>query len=769
MLQVSFFIHYCVLSFPSLLHFNSYLEFIYHYSHPTADSLNVPPTKKKSRPLDDGAEIPSVNLQLATLQDVLLLEVGSPADSSIPPNQDSSNPPDPITHDVNKTDNVLELNNVLDRFEPASCRVLTSKEIRDLNSRVILYTDSEEHVFHHGSMDFYLMEGTRHYLHCFENKTPLSNPATNPRVQINYPQEVDYFSDLLSICRASSTAGLLSSECRPLLGRGVATCPSGQLFRRHFSGLHVCIATLIQFVLQHADINEKRDGNKRRRIGFGCAGQASVQLEDGSWAPIDTYGFGVFDRIQDAAKRKSIMQMLADILDGMQDCEDEIEVGILRNGLSYNCEPRVEKYAKKLRQRIGAKRFRREDVSLQVKWISTGERVGSHRDELNCSWGRYSKTAALCFTLRDKRGDDWSLKVITNSRRKIGDFFNRKFKLDEIFTRIRSQLALLDYAFEKFQARYNGNHRYPMKLSHKTFKTLVLDDDCPWECCDIGNDISIKRIVFPAGPVRDLFLSAAAHPIFEIYQRTKDCRKALRLAVIAAYQTGFHRFFYISSNSMDEMIVGDPALVYYKKAMSLFGKISGDPQVGRISPSGVQFEKVFLDNSDPIEMNSVLGKMVEDILQLLLWINSKVGTDEFNHVNVERQFKLMLEDWKGLQTDIAEFRLMLVVQICCLAGVVVKPHKDLHNLVYPVSSLGAAKQLEHVPRGERGIVLDTVIRQFGMEEFGHNAGEGMLCETSETRVGKIFDVVFRGQHQFTFGVNGDQLVKEYGKREWVNI
>ena len=47
--------------------------------------------------------------------------------------------------------------------------------------------------------------------------------------------------------------------------------------------------------------------------------------------------------------------------------------------------------------------------------------------------------------------------------------------------------------------------------------------------------------------------------------------------------------------------------------------------------------------------------------------------------------------------DFGEFRLMLVVQMCTLIKVGIKNgHIDLHNLVYPVAKLGAAKQLAHI-------------------------------------------------------------------------
>jgi hypothetical protein len=58
-------------------------------------------------------------------------------------------------------------------------------------------------------------------------------------------------------------------------------------------------------------------------------------------------------------------------------------------------------------------------------------------------------------------------------------------------------------------------------------------------------------------------------------------------------------------------------------------------------------------------------------------------------------------------------------------------HKDLHNLVYPVSSLGAAKQLKHILPENRPYVLNLILKEMGLEEYGTNAVEGSLCKTSE--------------------------------------
>jgi hypothetical protein len=52
---------------------------------------------------------------------------------------------------------------------------------------------------------------------------------------------------------------------------------------------------------------------------------------------------------------------------------------------------------------------------------------------------------------------------------------------------------------------------------------------------------------------------------------------------------------------------------------------------------GVNFKKVYLD-SDGENMNSVMDKMIDDIMKLLEWINLTVGTDNFNHSTTEERF-----------------------------------------------------------------------------------------------------------------------------------
>ena len=60
---------------------------------------------------------------------------------------------------------------------------------------------------------------------------------------------------------------------------------------------------------------------------------------------------------------------------------------------------------------------------------------------------------------------------------------------------------------------------------------------------------------------------------------------------------------------------------------------------------------------------------------------------------------------------------MMLVQMCVLIRVGIKKgHVDLHNLVYPVSGLGAARQLEHIkdPEDRRYVARGTYCEANGL-------------------------------------------------------
>jgi hypothetical protein len=166
----------------------------------------------------------------------------------------------------------------------------------------------------------------------------------------------------------------------------------------------------------------------------------------------------------------------------------------------------------------------------------------------------------------------------------------------------------------------------------------------------------------------------------------------------------------------------------YQIALEKFDDVPfGDNQNGRISLSGVDHPAVFLDADR--KPNGVMKVMVAGVMKVLRWIDAnKDNDDQFHHAGIQKVVQEQIGDWKdkvakqkengldetkyleGLnRLDFAKFWMMVVLQICCLTKVVVKGHANLNNLVYPISNLGAAKQMSHLDSSERPEMLRTII------------------------------------------------------------
>jgi hypothetical protein len=131
------------------------------------------------------------------------------------------------------------------------CHIPSAEVIRQLNSWVIVLTKDMEHILHCAPLGFYILHCAplEFYLvdnlcnlkhHSFENMTPLSNPQTGSHLWVNYPQNMDYFSEAVSVVRHG-----------------------GNLFGKHFRPrqLQVDPVKLLSFELNYNDINTKKDGS----------------------------------------------------------------------------------------------------------------------------------------------------------------------------------------------------------------------------------------------------------------------------------------------------------------------------------------------------------------------------------------------------------------------------------------------------------------------------------------------------------------------------
>jgi len=556
----------------------------------------------------------------------------------------------------------------------------------------------------------------------------------------------------------------------------------GELYDKHLKELRVSFPMLAKFVLQHGIVDAKRDGDRdvarrKRRINVGCCGQAPGTVTvRGRTAPASTFGINVFD------KDPVIKKMMANIMDVMTDLEDEIMMDRLGKTRSFYHGPRLDQFGIPLRVGMGATRSRHELYTIQLKCLSWHERAFAHKDDGNCPWFGYTHTGALCGFFFDAKGDLWSLKVLSNSRAKAGSFTSHVFQMGPMIARAKRQTEALDFAYANLVLRQseNGGHAYPNGLTCRTLHNLVLDDSIEWETIDMGPKDKpcgwvCEHFVFPAAPIRHIHLSAPANIVYFLGERTSDVRKQVELGIAAGYHPGYHRFYNLGKKYRDELEeCQHPFFKYRELAKRHFGNVPyGDLSSGltRIVPtkmnSDTYFNDAYLDSDG--NPTDVIDCVVTDVIGLLHWINDTVRTDDFNHCNIEKEFKRVLRVWKdkGYDLDIGEFCLMLIIQTLCLAGVVVKGHKDLYNLVYPVHNLGAAKQLGHIGISDRPGMLHYLSAETGHEAFGTDGSEGKLCETAVNRVCRISDYVMKGMMLMSFSTeDGSHIFKEYGSGLW---
>jgi hypothetical protein len=198
--------------------------------------------------------------------------------------------------------------------------------------------------------------------------------------------------------------------------------------------------------------------------------------------------------------------------------------------------------------------------------------------------------------------------------------------------------------------------------------------------------------------------------------------------VISTYHIGYNEFEWL-------VVTLSPSFEMFQMAKDQFKEVVfGDPQVGHVSPTGV--DKAVFPNEDGT-MNGVMKEMVEGIIGILECINESVNDeDKFHHLGVKARVQQCINELKkkaadqkengsnktkhleGLaKLDFAEFGVMIADQICCLGK---------------MASLGAADQLSHLKdKNEMPEILNTIICEIEVEEYGTNSAEGLLCETSE--------------------------------------
>jgi hypothetical protein len=95
-----------------------------------------------------------------------------------------------------------ELGNLEECFNSDKCCLATDKEVKRLNSRVVVFDPKwqVQHTVHHGrGMELYVMDLLRECPHSFKNGPYVPDPRTSQVVEHHYPQQVGHFTNDVSV------------------------------------------------------------------------------------------------------------------------------------------------------------------------------------------------------------------------------------------------------------------------------------------------------------------------------------------------------------------------------------------------------------------------------------------------------------------------------------------------------------------------------------------------------------------------------------------
>ena len=98
--------------------------------------------------------------------------------------------------------------------------------------------------------------------------------------------------------------------------------------------------------------------------------------------------------------------------------------------------------------------------------------------KFNCCWMFFDKTSALCLTIIDAFGDVWTVKLLANSRAKVGQYLDQRLGVEQICLRIRVHLKQVDQLYLKYVGSYQGSYQPSEPLMSSTFTNFWLDNKC---------------------------------------------------------------------------------------------------------------------------------------------------------------------------------------------------------------------------------------------------------------------------------------------------
>jgi hypothetical protein len=200
-------------------------------------------------------------------------------------------------------------------------------------------------------------------------------------------------------------------------------------------------------------------------------------------------------------------------------------------------------------------------------------------------------------------------------------------------------------------------------------------------------------------------------------------------------------------------------------AEDTFGSISGGPKPRAEPPGFTDIKDVHFPNN--WEFKSQVIQSIQALLKLVNETPAELLAHAFLRHNVCRVSDQISTIKAG--SELREFRLMLILQMCALSSVGLCPDPKLLNLLHPIPDKGSFNHLLDVDVKEKDHddAMRRASHRFGLEEFGDNGGESILCETFPGR--KVIDAFFPFQSLFLLNAKGKSMQKKHGTTKWITV
>ena len=538
---------------------------------------------------------------------------------------------------------------------------------------------------------------------------------------------------------------------------------SHEVWLDHFGSLRLEPQSIIRLVLDNSVSDPTRDRGGHR-VDFGNCGHSWERTSNVAGIPTrprTLVGLGIFNENNSRLRRQ-----IGRLLDCMQACLDRC-CDLSGTNRCFDNHRRTSMFALKLREALGARRFRFEWVTIQLKCITRGDETLEHTDSGNCTWPGYDRTTAFCLLLMDNQGFLWSLKVIGNSRKVAGDYLRARVTatdstgmspLTQLVSTCRIHLNRVQETCNLIaRGRTTQTHAVSAMRPHEMF----LDDEIVYDRMHVGRgQNTIQFVHTAAGMSRDFWLSPGVHWLHRWRVMGKDRDDLITAAWLCSYQVSWYKFWVVAPKLES---IWDMEECFLQEFSTFFGGLHT-----RFSPpSFSSLYDLFGRQTDHRKQN-----VVDILSQTIDWVERQgdnCTTEDFKELLKGRASTL-----RPHRVEMGEFRLTVFVQLCVLSGIARKGCGVLTKS-YPVKERGSYQQLLscHVREEDHEIALELLSFELGLGRHRGDYTEGLCCESREERK-HIVDALFKGMNLYhLMWDNGSarykSFVKIYGSYGWTPV